>query len=176
MANRVWDCSHQGRFQGSARSFTGVRSKFTGVRSKLAVAMAGGLNDLENVLFKDKWVLAQRSSTSSTGYLNVIKLRTDDNGPIYQAKFTPEGEHKQRNVPKSYARDPRTSAAALAYFLAGYLGPLPTKKEYKERSSSEVSRLFARVHCQCTHCSFSLAAGGGQGKRGSQDGPRGAQG
>ena len=105
----------------------------------MAEAMAGGLNNLENVLHKDKWVLVERSSASTTGYKNVIKLRTDDLGPIYQAKFTPEGERKQRNVPKSYSRDPRTSAAALAYFLAGYLGPLPTKKEYKERSSSEVS-------------------------------------
>ena len=38
------------------------------------------------------------------------------------------------------SRDPQTSAAALAYFLAGYLGPLPTKKDYKERSTSEASR------------------------------------
>ena len=96
----------------------------------------------------------------------MIQLRVDAQGPIYAAKYTPEGEGGQRNAPKSYSRDPQTSAAALAYFLAGYLGPLPMKKQYKERSSSEVSRTALPLCVLSLTCSCPVAAGGGQGKRG----------
>ena len=85
-------------------------------------------------------------------------------GPVYAAKFKPVGERKQRSVPKSYSRDPQTSAAALAYFLAGYRGPLPTKKKNKERSSSEVSRIACPRVDANAHCSCSVAAGGSQGE------------
>ena len=97
------------------------------------------MENLENVEFKGKSLVVVKSSQSSTGYKNVIKLRTDAQGPIYVAKFTVEGESGQRNCPKSYSRSPQESAAALAYFEAGYLGAMPTKKNYAARSTAQVS-------------------------------------
>ena len=138
--------------------------------------MAARLEDLVNVLHKGRWVLAERSASQRQATRTVIQLRVDAQGPIYAAKYTPEGEGGQRNAPKSYSRDPQTSAAALAYFLAGYLGPLPMKKQYKKRSSSEVSRTALPPCVLSLTCSCPVAAGGGQGKRGEGAGPQGAQG
>ena len=93
---------------------------------------------LENVEYLGKSLIVTKSSASKTGYKNVIKLRTDDNGPLYVAKFTVEGEPGQRNVPKSYSRSAKESAAKMAYFEAGYLGPMPAKKVYAERKTAQV--------------------------------------
>ena len=59
----------------------------------------GAMDMLENVVYKGKSLIVTKSSESSTGYKNVIKLRTDANGPIYVAKFKVEGEPGQRNCP-----------------------------------------------------------------------------
>ena len=106
---------------------------------------------LENVVFKGKSLIVTKSSASSTGYKNVIKLRTTDNGPVYVAKFKVDGEPGQRNVPKSYSRSPQEAAAALAYFEAGYLGPMPVKKKYSERRTSEVCAASALPTHVCVH-------------------------
>ena len=98
-----------------------------------------GMEALENVVYKGKSLVVTKSSESRTGYKNVILLRTDAKGPIYQAKFQVEGERGQRNCPKSYSRSAQESAAALAYFEAGYLGPMPTKKRYADHRTSQVS-------------------------------------
>jgi hypothetical protein len=49
------------------------------------------------------------------------------------------------------------AAAALAYFEAGYLGPLKKKRQYKPRRRGEVSRCPARL-C-CLPDAFSFAPG-----------------
>ena len=107
---------------------------------------------LENVEYRGKSLIVTKSSQSSTGYKNVIKLRTDKEGPIYVAKFKVEGETGQRNCPKSYSRSPQESAAALAYFEAGYLGAMPNKKEYAVHRTAQVCALAsAFVLCVFSH-------------------------
>ena len=86
----------------------------------LGGAASAAMDMIENVVFKGNSLIVTKSSDSSTGYKNVIKLRTTDNGPVYVAKFKVDGEPGQRNVPKSYSRSPQEAAAALAYFEAGY--------------------------------------------------------
>ena len=66
---------------------------------------AARLEDLVNVLHKGRWVLAERSASQRQATRTVIQLRVDAQGPIYAAKYKPEGEGGQRNVPKSYSRD-----------------------------------------------------------------------
>ena len=108
-----------------------------------------------DVEFKGKSLVVTKSSQSSTGYKNVIKLRTDELGPIYVAKFKVEGESGQRNCPKSYSRSPQEAAAALAYFEAGYLGAMPTKKDYAVRRTAQVRGC---PHPLCAVCILSPRA------------------
>ena len=94
---------------------------------------------LENVMFKGKSLIVELSGDNAYGYKFVCKKDEDADGPRYHAKKKLEGEPKPRHVPGSLQRSPLLAAAALAYFEAGYLGPLKTKKEYKPRRSGEVS-------------------------------------
>jgi hypothetical protein len=143
--------------------------------------LAGGcgtlMENLENVEFKGKSLVVTKSSQSSTGYKNVIKLRTDELGPIYVAKFKVEGESGQRNCPKSYSRSPQEAAAALAYFEAGYLGAMPTKKDYAVRRTTQVCARIRFVLCVFSHLVLvACATGSGEGERGASSSERAAEG
>ena len=124
-----------------------------------------------------------KSSESRTGYKNVFLLRTDHIGPIYHAKITPEVGKGQRNVPKSYSRSARESAARLAYFESGYLGELQQKKSYQHRRTAEVrcpSRILPSILSPCGCVLFvgdpKGQGGGGAGEDGAQGGQGGGSG
>ena len=125
------------------------------------------MNSLENVVYKGKSLVVTKSSDSCTGYENVIQLRIDGKGrPLYAAKFKVDGEPGQRHCPQSLSRVPQESAAALAYFKAGYLGPMPAKKKYAPRRTSEVcSCLPVLVHPSYRVCFCLCVCRKQQGRR-----------
>ena len=102
------------------------------------------MDALQNVMFKGKSLVVERSPDNSYGYKFVCKKDEDANCPRYHAKKKLAGEPKPRHVPGSLQRSPVEAAAALAYFEAGYLGALKDKKPYKTRRSGEVSCPAAR--------------------------------
>ena len=84
---------------------------------------------MEARLWKGVAVLCKLSKDNASGYLNVNKLRNSKKGPVWQAKFVPDGESKQRGLPGSTCSLLAwEAAAALAYHEAGHGGLLPEKK------------------------------------------------
>ena len=96
------------------------------------------LAGLRATVWKNKPVLLKLSDDSESGFLNVCKLRTNNKGTTWYAKFVPEGEKRQRALPGSCSKDPMESAAELAYYLAGHRDPLGSKEIRKPRRDREV--------------------------------------
>ena len=97
------------------------------------------MDALQNVMFKGKSLVVELSAENAYGYKYVCKKDEDENGERFYAKKKLDGEPKQRTVPGSLQRSPALAAAALAYFEAGYMGPVKAAKQYKSRRSGEVS-------------------------------------
>ena len=70
---------------------------------------------VEARVWKGVAVLCKLSKDNASGYLNVNKLRNSKKGPVWQAKFVPDGESKQRGLPGSCSLLAWEAAAALAY-------------------------------------------------------------
>ena len=112
---------------------------------------------VEARVWKGVAVLCKLSEDNISGYKNVNKLRDSKKGPVWQAKFVPAGEKKQRGLPGSCSLIKWEAAAALAYYEAGHGDPLPDKKKYFRRRSSEVCAHARPCSCLYSRMPFSLS-------------------
>ena len=112
---------------------------------------------VEARVWKGVAVLCKLSEDNISGYKNVNKLRDSKKGPVWQAKFVPAGEKKQRGLPGSCSLLKWEAAAALAYYEAGHGDPLPDKKKYIQRRSSDVRAPARPCSCLCSRIPFLLS-------------------